>query len=1146
MAFKPEPFLNTSNPDELRRGLKRMQDELRVELDRITRRHLSPVQTGSRYSAQYDEVVRVDPPSTGMTVLLPRPHISKSGAIITLMVVGDGGPMTIQVVDGNINGVPEVSFLAGLGSIVLQLDADRGWYMPSASTIVGGQTEIADERLLGNDSGTTGLAVATDVHQVLNWLPDVDEVIWPFDGVDDHATMGTATEMRFAVSSAFSVSVWIDGNRSSDTIFGNLNTSSGFRGWEIIISSVNTFVFLLVSQTGQISVGMTGALTGALTHCVVTYDGTSAASGVQFYRNGALQSKTVFTDNITGAMVYSQDFRMGARNNGSNPYLGTISDLSVFDTELSLAEAQEAYNSGTRFDLTTSSMASALVGFWRMDDTDSVGTDGILDRSVNSNHGTAQNGLAPSGSSGVIGVMPARSDANTWGLIAPAASGTVLTSNGIETLPTYQAVDVYTADESSLQLIGLQFSNKDDGTTNAHLSTMVANTFKANVTAGTANPTDHSFTTFLGAGLDYAAGVASVDFSSVTYTADGTTLDLVGLEFGVLTGGIDTLQLADGSVTLAKHDDVPSGSAIGTPITSVSGPPVNLSGQDQGGMLRFNKKQLVSVTPNGGNGAGGEYIASDITITSGTTHVVFQSTATGTVEFAGMDSDSIEGHRITVVTGSFGGAGAVNYVFLGNNTEEPDTTKRFSFAHSGPSAAGMILNGDPYKSFVVENSDIGNFSGNAWCVRGLSDLSFVNLTSTSDGVVVIKDAGEMVQRLLVPNDIDSSVLTVQQESDLPAAVSGVITIPAGTIIRADGSFTFTTGTSILAEANVIILGFDRNRDKWTFNTAGKAALTVTTNPGTFRLEDICVIQSSATGAILDMDDTNADRITLSRFVAVGSNGPGIAIAAADINIDALDLQGVSTGLTFTGGGTVGVVDGALISQSVGGSGNACIDLGTSANKWVFLRFASMLVITASGGVGLNGAATNGNMFDSDSTGDMDRVTFVGAGTYLSGVTVDDLQWLMANCKGIQNSEFIGGYSMTGNATATVISSSGTFVKIAGATTEGVVHRMNMSANNEMTIDRNDLATYSVRAVGSLVKGSASAVECLFQIFADTGSGFVAVSPPMSAQVTNRETNIFCEVIADLTATDSIDVRISNEDTTANITVTALNVVLDSK
>ena len=78
-------------------------------------------------------------------------------------------------------------------------------------------------------------------------------------------------------------------------------------------------------------------------HVVFTYDGSSTGAGVNIYVDSAVQSLTVTTDTLAAAMTNATDFRIGARDDGSNLFNGLITDFRIHNAELTQANVDDAY-----------------------------------------------------------------------------------------------------------------------------------------------------------------------------------------------------------------------------------------------------------------------------------------------------------------------------------------------------------------------------------------------------------------------------------------------------------------------------------------------------------------------------------------------------------------------------------------------------------------------------------------------------------------------------------------------------------------------------------------------------------------------------------------------------------------------------------
>ena len=78
-------------------------------------------------------------------------------------------------------------------------------------------------------------------------------------------------------------------------------------------------------------------------HIVITYDGSSGASGFNIYIDGSVAALTTNEDGLNAAMTNATDFRIGARDDNSNVLDGMITDLRIHNAELTAAQVSDAY-----------------------------------------------------------------------------------------------------------------------------------------------------------------------------------------------------------------------------------------------------------------------------------------------------------------------------------------------------------------------------------------------------------------------------------------------------------------------------------------------------------------------------------------------------------------------------------------------------------------------------------------------------------------------------------------------------------------------------------------------------------------------------------------------------------------------------------
>lgn len=121
---------------------------------------------------------------------------------------------------------------------------------------------------------------------------------------------------------------------------------------------------------------------------VVSYDGTSLATGLKIYLNGTLQTNTVVANTLTSSILSNGvTAQMGMLQ--STTYLdGHLDEVSFWGSVLSQADVDSIFNSDTPGNLANHASYANLLSWWRMGDVDVYPT--ISDQK-GSAHGTMTN-----------------------------------------------------------------------------------------------------------------------------------------------------------------------------------------------------------------------------------------------------------------------------------------------------------------------------------------------------------------------------------------------------------------------------------------------------------------------------------------------------------------------------------------------------------------------------------------------------------------------------------------------------------------------------------------------------------------------------------------------------------------------------------
>lgn len=213
-----------------------------------------------------------------------------------------------------------------------------------------------------------------------------------FGGTDEYATFGNV--LSFERNQSFSFSSWFRCLASASWyILLSKNLSSPFTGYQVTIDSSGCLGLWLEYNDGagnRLYTRTTASYCdGAWHHCVVTYDGSSLASGVLIYIDGSTASIAYVYDNLTSNIANTAALMLGGRTDGGFCYVGYLDEVAAYDKALTLTEAQWIYNSGLPRSLTASGCPSNLVAWWRMGEGDTYPT--VLDQTANNYDGTMMN-----------------------------------------------------------------------------------------------------------------------------------------------------------------------------------------------------------------------------------------------------------------------------------------------------------------------------------------------------------------------------------------------------------------------------------------------------------------------------------------------------------------------------------------------------------------------------------------------------------------------------------------------------------------------------------------------------------------------------------------------------------------------------------
>jgi hypothetical protein len=209
-----------------------------------------------------------------------------------------------------------------------------------------------------------------------------------FDGIDEYINCGDIAS--FERTNSFSISLWLKTSVSINSIpIARQESSGNYRGWRIVFFS-NKINFALYNSTiNCISVsGSVAVQDGLWHHIVITYNGSSLASGVKIYTDGVLNTLTTLSNTLTDTIINSVPMTIGWRYLASTYYTGNLDEISIWNKELSQYDVTEIYQRHITNCPFSFNASSNLISSWRMGDRD---TYPIINDISKYNNGTMVN-----------------------------------------------------------------------------------------------------------------------------------------------------------------------------------------------------------------------------------------------------------------------------------------------------------------------------------------------------------------------------------------------------------------------------------------------------------------------------------------------------------------------------------------------------------------------------------------------------------------------------------------------------------------------------------------------------------------------------------------------------------------------------------
>ena len=382
------------------------------------------------------------------------------------------------------------------------------------------------------------------------------------------------------------------------------------------------------------------------------------------------------------------------------------------------------------------------------------------------------------------------------------------------------------------------------------------------------------------------------------------------------------------------------------------------------------------------------------------------------------------------------------------------------------------------------------------------------------------------------------IVFVSKKSDFPTAVDSVITLEDD-ITYFITSNVDLTGDRLVSGVNTTILGASSENCSLT-STGLDVTKPLLYSDYTLPIRHI-TFKNVTTAIEININNTGAQPIALD-WTGVNFSGCVINLACGDID-NFIFSKGAVLGsgkFIFQGdAGTIGI-DNSLFTGN--GQDYAIIELPDTANITRRFRiiYSSFVAFGSTKAISISTSATlpiEGYI--------LDTVNFSGDGTYLDGIgqLFTDNEPLWVNNKGILNTSNIANYYMSDNATVTNIASSNTPVKIVGTTTSNAITQKSTHTDNRATYVGAIQRDFKVTSVLSVT--STSSNDQIGFYIAKNGVVIDESELYVTTNNNNRAESICIQTITSLNQNDYIEIWAENRTDSSNITVTFMNVVIES-
>lgn len=169
-----------------------------------------------------------------------------------------------------------------------------------------------------------------------------------FNGSNQYVNCGNIA--NFERTQAFSLMKWIKTSMTGSAHFINhIKDGAPYIGWQLYKHTDQKLNFSLINNSANNTIQVSGSTsinTGLYVFIVMTYNGSSSASGVKLYVNNVAETISIISNTLSASTLIDIDLNIGRRSDSIGYVNGEIDEVNIYDRVLTVAEINYLWNDG--------------------------------------------------------------------------------------------------------------------------------------------------------------------------------------------------------------------------------------------------------------------------------------------------------------------------------------------------------------------------------------------------------------------------------------------------------------------------------------------------------------------------------------------------------------------------------------------------------------------------------------------------------------------------------------------------------------------------------------------------------------------------------------------------------------------------------